>query len=144
MSRELITVSPSDPILRVAALICQKRISGIPVLDEDGQLTGIVSEKDVLKAMYPSYDEFFEDPLTNMDFERMEERFEDVKKRPVKNIMTPHVITLSPDTPILKAASTMILRRIRRIPVVAGGKLVGIVSQGDIHQALFKRVAGSS
>lgn len=139
MKKKVLTVAPNDPIRKVAALICENHISGIPVVDNEERLVGIVSEKDVLKAMYPTYEEFFDDPLTNMNFERMEDRYKDVGSHPVKEIMTPNVVTLPPDTPILKAASTMILRRIRRIPVVHDGKLVGIVSQGDIHQAMFKR-----
>lgn len=139
MKKDVFTVTPDDLIKKVALLIYRHHISGIPVVDNEECLAGIISEKDVLKAMYPTYEEFFEDPLTNMDFERMEDRYKDVGSHPVKEIMTTKVITLPPDTPIVKAASTMILRRIRRIPVVHDGKLVGIVSQGDIHQTMFKR-----
>jgi CBS domain-containing protein len=56
----------------------------------------------------------------------------------VKEIMIGNVITATPDTPILKLGSIMLLERVRRIPIVSGKKLVGIVSQGEVHRAAFK------
>ncbi len=144
MTKRVLTAKKDDPIKEVAKLIYENRISGIPIVDNENRLVGIVSEKDILKSMYPSYDEFFEDPLPNMDFERMEERYKDAGNHQVKEIMTSNVLTLPPDTPILKAASTMILKRVRRIPIIESGKLVGIISQGDIHQAIFQKELGKS
>lgn len=139
MKTDVYSVKPDDPLTNVAAIICGKKVSGVSVVDESGKLVGIISEKDLLKAMYPSYEEFWEYPVYQMDFEEMEIRVEDMSRRKVKEIMTTPVITVPSDTPILKVASLMIRRRIRRVPVVDGDKLVGIVSQGDIHQAIFRK-----
>jgi CBS domain-containing protein len=87
--------------------------------------------------MYPTYEEFWEYPGEHMDFEKMEDRYEDLSKRTVADVMSSPVVTVAPDTPILKVASLLIRKRIRRVPVVDGDKVVGIVSQGDIHQAIF-------
>lgn len=142
MKTDVYSVRPDDVAMKVAALVCGKKVSGICVVDDSGKLVGIVSEKDVLKAMYPSYEEFYEYPIAHMDFEKMEERAVDMSKKPVQEIMTATVITVAPDTPILKAASILIRERIRRVPVVDQDKLVGIVSQGDIHQAIFSKECG--
>lgn len=139
MKTDVYSVKPDDSLTKVASIICGKKVSGVSVVDESGKLVGIISEKDLLKAIYPTYEEFWEYPVHQMDFEEMEDRVEDMSRRKVEEIMTTPVITVPSDTPILKVASLMIRRRIRRVPVVDGDKLVGIVSQGDIHQAIFQK-----
>jgi len=65
-------------------------------------------------------------------------KYLDIMNMKVNDLMTPHVFTVKPDEPILKAVSIMCLRKIRRIPVAIDGKLVGIVSMGDVHKAIFQ------
>jgi CBS domain-containing protein len=67
----------------------------------------------------------------------MEEGFPSVLKKKVEDVMSMNPLTVSPDDPILEAASYMGLKHFRRIPVVEGGKLVGMVSIGDINRGLF-------
>ena len=138
MTREVLTVTSDTPLAKVTSLICLHQFSGMPVVDGD-RVVGIVSEKDILKALYPTYTEFYDDPVRSRDFEEMETRYRDMSQRPVEEVMTHNVIVVSPDEPILKAASTMILKKVRRLPVVEGDRLVGIVSQGDIHRAIFAK-----
>jgi CBS domain-containing protein len=138
MNRKVLTVRSDESVAKVAALICLNNISGVPVVNEENRLVGIVSEKDILRAMYPSYTEFHDDPVRSRDFEDMETRYPNVVHLKVEEVMTSKVITASPHDPVLKAASAMILRKVRRLPVVEEGELVGIISQGDIHQAIFK------
>lgn len=139
MQARVFTLRPEDPLERAMHLICCYHISGLPVVDEDGRVVGILSEKDVLQQMYPSYQELIDDPVRGRDFEEMETRYRDVSRVPVKEVMTPRVFTVTPDTPVLEAASLMLRRRVRRLPVVVEGRLVGIVSLGDVHQAIFNR-----
>ncbi|MFQ5561852.1 MAG: CBS domain-containing protein, partial [Nitrospinota bacterium] len=77
--------------------------------------------------------------MNNINFESMEDRYEDIFNKPVSEVMSTTLTTAGPDTPILKVASLMILKKIRRVPIVEGDKVVGIVTQGDIHQAIFKK-----
>lgn len=72
MTKEVLTVKGDDSLAQAARLICCHHISGLPVVDERGKLVGIVSEKDILKAIYPSQAEFCEDPGAHMDFETVE------------------------------------------------------------------------
>lgn len=138
MVKDIKSVRQDDIIKDVVILICTNQISGIPVLDDEGRIEGIISEKDILKAMYPSYIEFYNDPARARDFEETEERYKELLAHQVKDVMTREVWTITPDMPILKAASLMIIKKVRRLPVVDQGKIVGIVSQGDIHQAIFR------
>lgn len=137
MSRTVHTVGPDALLRQVVTLICLHHISGLPVVDEESRVVGIISERDILKALYPGYDELINDPARSRDFEDMESRYSTTLWQKVKEVMVRNVVTVTPETPILKAASIMLLKRIRRLPVVESGRLVGIVSLGDVHQAIF-------
>lgn len=139
MQQRVFTLGPEDTLERAMRLICCYHISGLPVVDEVGQVLGILSEKDILQRMYPSYQELVDDPVRSRDFEDMEERYHDVSRISVEEVMTPRVLTVTPDTPVLEAASLMLRKRVRRLPVMAEGRMVGIVSLGDVHQAIFNR-----
>lgn len=139
MKTDVYSVKPYDSLTSVAKILCRTKVSGISVIDDDGKAVGVVSEKDLLRAMYPSYEEFWESPGSFMDFEAMEERYQDIWTKRVSDVMSSQIITVPPDMPILKAASLLIRKRIRRAPVIENDRVVGVVSQGDIHQAIFRR-----
>lgn len=137
MNRSVLTVTPEQTLDEAAKIICDHKMSGLPVVDERGGVIGILSEKDILRAMYPSYAEFTANPTEHMDFEAMELRCVDLFSIRVRDAMRTNPVTVPPDCPVLRAASLMVLRRFRRLPVVDEGKLVGIVSQGDVHCAVI-------
>ena len=139
MIKAVRTIGPDEAIRKAAAIICTNKISGVPVVDDQDNLLGIISEKDILKTLLPSFSEYIDDPIRSRDFEKMEECYSELLTKPVKFIMTEKVYTIDGSDPALMAASRMTLHGFRRIPVVAGEKLIGIVSLGDIHKAIFKR-----
>jgi CBS domain-containing protein/catechol 2,3-dioxygenase-like lactoylglutathione lyase family enzyme len=145
MSRSVRTTKMDRSIRSVAKTICKKKIGGLPVVDDDNHLVGIISEKDILKALLPGYTEFLEDPIQAMDFQAMERAYGNVLQKKVSELMANTVYSVSIDEPVMKAAAQMDLHHFRRIPVVGQDKrLAGIVSLSDIHQAIFKReLAGS-
>jgi len=135
------TTMPDSSVGEVAMVMCFNKISGMPVVDNNGILVGVISEKDILHAMYPKVNEFMGDgvgPLT-IDFEKLESEYQDVINMKVKDLMTSNLFTVSDHEPVLRAVSIMGLKKIRRIPVVKDGKLVGIVSMGDVHKAIFQQ-----
>ncbi|MEO5341130.1 MAG: CBS domain-containing protein [Magnetococcus sp. MYC-9] len=137
------TAKKEDSIRSVAATICTNKISGLPVVDDENRLLGIISEKDILNALLPSYSDFLEDPVRARDFLAMENSYQEILSRSVGSHMTKRVFSVFPDELVMQAASKMALHRFRRIPVVdEGNLLVGIVSLGDIHKAIFKRELG--
>jgi CBS domain-containing protein len=143
MVQDVRTARKGDSIRTVAGAICTNKISGMPVVEEDGKLVGVISEKDILNALLPSYSEFLHDPIRGRDFEGMEASYKEVLSKTVDDLMTPRAFSVSQDDPLMKAASQMALHKFRRIPVVeTGNKLVGIISLGDIHKAIFKRELG--
>ncbi len=138
MTTGLKTVT-SDTLVRDAAnIMCINNISGLPVIDHSENIVGIVSEKDVLQKMFPDMDSLMNDAGVP-NFEDMEKNYADALGLKVADIMTTTVSSVSYDMPIMKAASLMCVRGIRRIPVTDGKRLVGIVSIGDVHKAIFQQ-----
>lgn len=142
MSRAVKTVTPQTRIAEVVSLMCLYRYSGLPVV-EDERLVGFIAEKDVLTRLLPNVEELM-GSMTTIDFNALVHDYSDLTKQQVSEIMTRNVSTVSPDMHILKAAAVMAGKRFRRIPVAEGDRLVGIVSLGDVHKAIFHaNIAGS-
>lgn len=140
MNAAVRTAKKDDQLRSVAVVICTNKISGLPVIEGEDTLVGMISEKDILNALLPSYSDFLDDPIRARDFESMEKSYKDVLSRTVESLMTKRVFSVAPDDLVMQAASQMALHHFRRIPVVEdGNRLVGIVSLGDIHKAIFKR-----
>lgn len=112
MTRRVCTTSPQTSVQEVAQLLYRERISGVPVIDgQSNQLVGMVTEADVIRHI---------------------DR-DDLK---VSEIMTCQLVTVEEDTPVGDIAALLTQRRIKRVPVVQGGRVVGIVSRADIVQAV--------
>jgi CBS domain-containing protein len=133
MTSRVHTVRPADPMWKVVDLICRHRVSGIPVLDGKGQLVGLISERDILHAMYPGPAGATGKPSGKGAAARLR----NIDELRARDIMVVKVITATPETEALRLASIMALRKIRRIPIVSGRNLVGIVSHGDVYRAIF-------
>ncbi len=136
MTTNVRTVTSDKKLGEVVSLMCVYRYSGIPVVD-DGKLVGTVSEADVLGKMFPKLEDLM-DSMSSVDYDALMKQYGNVVNIQVKDVMTPTVITVRPDMHILQAASMMCGRKFRRIPVAVGDELVGMVSMGDVHKAIFQ------
>jgi len=136
MTTNVRTISSDKKLGEVVSLMCIYRYSGIPVVD-NGKLVGTVSESDVLGKMFPKLEDLM-DNMSTVDYDTQMNKYSDVVHVKVKDVMTPVVITVKPDMHILQAASMMVGRKFRRIPVAIGDKLVGMVSMGDVHKAIYQ------
>lgn len=137
MTEAVKTAHPDAKIRDVAMVMCFNSISGMPVVDDQGMIVGMISEKDILWGMFPKLQDYMEHPEA-VDFEALEREYKDVVHMRVADLMSTRVFTVEPDMPVLKAASVMFRYRIRRIPVAENGRLVGIISIGDVHKAIFQ------
>ncbi|BAO43550.1 CBS domain-containing protein [Thiolapillus brandeum] len=135
MTRGARSVTRDTPIQEVASLMCLYRYSGLPVV-EDEKLIGFIAEKDVLAQLFPSVEDAMEGMAT-IDLKEKAREYKSIMSRKVGDLMTRGAKTVSPDMPVLKAAIIMANNRFRRIPVAEGDKLVGMLSLGDIHKAIF-------
>lgn len=134
MTSPVYTVGPNDPVTRIVALLCTHRISGVPVVNGRGHLLGLVSERDVLDAMLPGAAGLNGKKARGVP----EDALRDIRKLQARDLMVRKLITATPETEPLQLASLMAFRKIRRIPIVNGKKLVGIVSHGDVYRAIFE------
>ena len=143
MTREVITVKPKDRVDEVARLLVDHKISGIPVVDEENHVVGIITEKDLIvkasELRVPFYITLFESII----FLENPIRFNnDLKKYTAVNVedaMTKQVVTVEEDTEVSEVAKIMQNKRINRVPVVRNGKLVGIITRNDVLKSLVKR-----
>lgn len=119
MAKKLITFSPDDSMHLVTKTLVSKGISGAPVVDDKGNLVGVISEGDCLKQVVRG--KYTNTPqLTGK----------------VCDYMTPDPITIEPGKDILQAAQLFLKLRLRRFPVLDNGKLVGQISQRDVIAAI--------
>lgn len=138
INRTVKTAHKSTSVKDIASMMCLNKISGVPVVDDENTLVGILSEKDILQAMFPDVTQAMEEGI-RADFESIEADYRDIMHKNASDLMTHTVATVTPDMPLLKAVSLMCIKKIRRIPVTdINNKLLGIISIGDVHKALFK------
>ena len=138
MNTSVKSATADTSIKDIASIMCFNKISGVPVIDSDDKLIGVLSEKDILRNMFPDVKTVMEQGGTP-DFEAIELDYKDILHKKVGDIMTQTVASVTPEMPLLKAASLMCSKQIRRIPVTdANNVLVGIISIGDVHKAIFQ------
>jgi CBS domain-containing protein len=144
MTHAVEAITPETSLKDVASLMCLKRFSGLPVVEEDNQLVGILAERDVLRYLFPDIKDLMLQSMSSIDFEGMEDDYKKVLPLKAADLMVRNVTTARPDMPILKAVSVMAKNNFRRIPVADGNKLVGMISLGDIHRAIFMKSYSAS
>jgi CBS domain-containing protein len=127
------TVRPEAPLVEAAQLMVQHQISGLPVVDSQERLVGLVTENDFLRAGASGKPRLLE-MLTTAGTEA-----DELKARRVDDLMTREPITVSAETPLEDVINLMHRHSVRRLPVVADGKVVGIVSRGNLLRALLRR-----
>ncbi len=137
MTHHVITVPPRATVLQAAQLMLQNDISGLPVVDEKGELVGILSEGDFLhrgeadtERKRPRWLEFVLGPG------RLAADYVHTHGHTVAEVMTRTVHTVKEDAPLDEAVKLMERHRIKRIPVLQDGKLVGVVSRANLLRAL--------
>ncbi len=132
------TATANTLIKDIASTMCFNKISGVPVVDDENKLIGVLSEKDILKAMFPDVEQFMHEGA-KPDFESIEADYKTLLSKKAADLMTQTVASVDPQMPLLKAASMMCVKKIRRIPVTdENNKLIGIISIGDVHKAIFQ------
>ena len=140
MTTPAITVHRSMTVKDLVALFREKRIGGVPVVDDDDNLVGIVTEGDLMAmdadVQMPHYFELFDSIIYLGSQKKFKEQLQKAAAATVADLMTDKVKTVAPDDPARKAGTLMRDNRFDRVPVVEDGKVVGIVSRHDIMKIL--------
>jgi CBS domain-containing protein len=137
MSTGVLTAFPTDSVRTVVIKMLSRHCGAIPVIDQEENLIGLVALRDVILPLFPNFGDYIHDNVHSRDFTEMEEGYPEALKKKVEEVMSRNPMTVSPSTPILEAASYMGVKNFRRIPVAENGKLMGMVSIGDINRGLF-------
>ncbi|HET6469790.1 MAG TPA: CBS domain-containing protein [Geminicoccaceae bacterium] len=139
MTTSVISVAPETPVEEVAALLRDRHISAVPVVDADGVLLGMVSHSDLLRLLQGEGEDDRQPPWWLSLIASSDERAHDYLRshgRTAGEIMSFPVVSVEPTTPVAEVARLLDTRRIKRVPVVDGSRVVGIVSRGDLLRAL--------
>jgi CBS domain-containing protein len=144
MSREVISIGPDEPVREVARLMLARRISGVPVVDAERRVLGVVSEGDLIRRPELETDQarggwlslFVSGDESARDF---------IKSHGLKasEVMTQPAICATPDLPLAEVVRLMERHRIKRLPVTESGRLAGLVTRTDLLRALATRQAAS-
>jgi CBS domain-containing protein len=134
MTTDVISVRPETPLKDVAHVLVERRISGVPVVDDDGTVLGVVSEADFVarEGAEPARQSRFA-WLTGGA--RREEDAQRVAAVTAGEAMSRPAVTVEPDAPLYVAARKMNVTRFNRLPVVESGRLVGIITRADVVRA---------
>lgn len=142
MTTEVISVTRSDTVEDVIKILLDKKISGVPVVDGDNEVVGIVSEGDLIirqqKLHVPSYIQILGGVIYLDDPDEFKEELRKTVAIKVDDIMTKDPLTVEEDTPVEEIATIMFDAGVNRLPVVNDGKLTGIVSRADIIRSMAK------
>lgn len=137
MTVNVVSTQPQATVMQAIRIMLQNRISGLPVLDNTGQLVGIISEGDLLRRAEtdtqkhrPRWLEFLLGPG------RLSTEYVQAHGRKVDEVMTRDPVTVTEDTTLDEVVKTMEKRGIKRVPVMRGGRLVGLISRANLLHAL--------
>lgn len=145
MTSVVITVTPDDLVQDVARILLKHRISGVPVVDKQGRLVGIVSEGDLMRRAETDTDTQRSWWLRLMaGNEALAKDYVQAHARKVSDIMTTDLVTARPDASLRDIAALMERNRIKRVPVVEDGRIVGIISRANLLQAFASMYAPPS
>ncbi|MBI5251180.1 MAG: CBS domain-containing protein [Desulfomonile tiedjei] len=142
MTRKVITVTPETPIRELAQILSEKHINGVPVLDDEGDVVGVVCESDLINQGQPLHiptvfvilDSFI--PLENPW--GLQKEFKRISATKVEDIYSRPAVCVSMETDIAEVARLMNERKLYTLPVLDKGKLVGVVGKGDVIRSLLQ------
>ena len=132
MTTKVVTVAPDTPVTEIAKLLLERHISAVPVVSDDGRLLGIVSEGDLIHELGQegAQRSWWLDLLASP--QALAQAYLKGHGRLASDVMTRSIVSVAPDTPLPEIARLLEARRIKRVPVLRDGALVGVVSRADL------------
>jgi CBS domain-containing protein len=147
MTRDVAVVHPDTSLLEAVKVMAQRRISGMPVVDDAGTIVGMMSEGDLVRwhEGYTERQARWLDMLAE-GFDLAPDFLRGIREqqRKVKYVMSPGATTVTEEAPARDIAHLMYAKNIKRVPVVRDGKLVGIVARSDLVRALARKLEENS
>lgn len=146
MTKKVISVAPDTGITEVAKLLLEEHINGVPVVDEKGNVAGIICRSDLIaqqkKLPLPSFFNLLDAFIPIVSPGKIDREVEKISAARAEQAMTPDPVTVDPQTGLEEIAAIMVNRNLHTIPVVEEGKLVGIIGKEDVLRTLMPGAAG--
>jgi CBS domain-containing protein len=137
MRSEVQCVSEVTTLRELSRAFRRHGVTTLSVINDRGELVGVVTEAELLKAMLPGYSELLDNLQYMQDFEYLEDRADEVEDVPVRDIMLRGAISVTEETPLMRVISLFLLKATSHIPVVHDNKPVGVVTRTDIAELVF-------
>ncbi|MCK5228379.1 MAG: CBS domain-containing protein [Desulfobulbaceae bacterium] len=143
MTSKVITVTEDVPVTRLAAILWENRISGVPVVDDKGEVISVVTENDLIdqtkKLHLPTVISVLDSVIFLENPNKVEKDIEKITGKTVKDICSKNPVIIALDTRLDEIATIMAEKKVHTLPVVSEGKLVGVVGKSDIIRTLTKK-----
>jgi CBS domain-containing protein len=141
MAKEVITVTPETKTAQAARLLLEHRVNGLPVVNQDGLLVGIICQSDLVaqqkKLTLPSVFNLLDGLIPLTPVRNLEHELQKIAASTVAQAMTSNPATVSPETSLEDIASLMVDKKYHTLPVVEAGKVVGIIGKEDVLRTLL-------
>jgi CBS domain-containing protein len=143
MTTDVKVAKQTDTIKSIAKILIHEKIGGLPVVDEDNRVVGIISETDIIKkekhVAVPEFITFLQGVIYLEDFKKMEKDIQDIAAVQVKDLMSKEVIKVYEDDTFDDVANIMIKKSVNRVPVVdKDNKIKGIICRYDIIKSMYE------
>jgi CBS domain-containing protein len=142
MTTDVLTVSPETSIAEMSKILENRKIGGVPVVDQNGRLVGVITQSDLVER---ARDLELPPAINILDFHiylqipsHLFHKVEKMLGTTVGDCMTPNPVTVTPNTPVSKVATLMAKQKVHTIPVVQGEKLVGIIGKMDLVRSMAR------
>ena len=140
MTRDVITITPEAEVAQAAKLLLTNRINGVPVVNDSGELVGILCQSDLIiqqkNIPIPSLFTFLDGFIPLTPSKNLDKEVEKIAATKVSDAMTADPVTVGPDTGIEEIAALMVEKSYHTLPVVDSNKLVGIIGKEDVLRTL--------
>lgn len=142
MTKDVVYVFEDTHVYEIARLLIEHGISGVPVVNSDGGLVGIITEGDLMvetaSLHYPTYLQILDGIVYLQSTKKYETELRKALATVAADLMTPNVIAVTPETDLGDLARLMFEKHVHPVPVVQDGKVVGIVSRADLIRLMIK------
>jgi len=141
MTKDPVVISPQARITDAAGVLLEHKFNGLPVVDDRGQLLGIISQDDLIfqqkKIPVPSFFTVLDGTISLFSEKKIQQEIEKIAATTVAEAMTPDPVTITPETSLEDIATLMVKNSIHTLPVLDKGKLVGIIGKEDVLRTLM-------
>lgn len=139
MIRDVTSVLTNCKLIDLIEILSRHKITGIPVVNHNQEVVGFISQHDIIKATLPNYLGIINSGSILSEFIQLSKNLKEYSQHPIEEFMRKNVVTIDEDDNEVLAADLLIRNKIQRLPVLRGGKLVGVVTLTDICRVLIEK-----